>query len=216
MRRWAQRDRGHTGYGLVPVWRRSAATMPGMGCTSVLVEGQSDKAALLTLAAKYDADPGAISVTVMGGATNVGHYVVAAVAEKVRLAGLYDAEAEDHVAKALTAAGLVDGGGVTHLEQVGFFRCDPDLEAELIAALGADRVIDVLSSQGEDLRRFQKLQQMPEWRDRPVADQLRRWFGSGGSRKVRYAKLLVDAMSPEAAPRPLRLVLQYAVGDRTG
>jgi hypothetical protein len=36
-------------------------------------------------------------------------------------------------------------------------------------------------------------------------------MGSGGSRKIRYARLLVEALEPDAVPRPLRLVLERAV-----
>jgi hypothetical protein len=32
-------------------------------------------------------------------------------------------------------------------------------------------------------------------------------MGSGGTRKIRYARLLVEALAPAQAPRPLRLVL---------
>jgi hypothetical protein len=32
-------------------------------------------------------------------------------------------------------------------------------------------------------------------------------MGSGGSRKIRYARLLVEALNPAQVPRPLRLVL---------
>jgi hypothetical protein len=32
-------------------------------------------------------------------------------------------------------------------------------------------------------------------------------MGSGGSRKIRYARLLVDALEQDRVPRPLRLVL---------
>jgi hypothetical protein len=34
-------------------------------------------------------------------------------------------------------------------------------------------------------------------------------MGSGGSRKIRYARLLVDALGPGQAPRPLRLLLDH-------
>jgi hypothetical protein len=32
-------------------------------------------------------------------------------------------------------------------------------------------------------------------------------MGSGATRKIRYARLLVDTLDPARAPRPLRLVL---------
>jgi hypothetical protein len=77
--------------------------------------------------------------------------------------------------------------------------------------LGADAVIAVVAGQRDDMRRLRSMQQMPEWRGRPVDAQLRRWFGSGSRRKIRYASLLVDAMKPEEIPAPLARLLEYAV-----
>ena len=185
-----------------------------MGCMSktlILVEGESDKAALLAVAARMQ-NPDQLSVVAMGGITNIARFIGDAVAREVPFAGLYDADAEGHVTSALRRAGLVDANLAADLEAFGFFRCDPDLEAEMIAALGVGRVLDVVSGQGEDMRRFLKLRQMPEWRGRSTEDQLVRWFGSGGGRKVRYAKLLGDAMSAESVPAPLRRVLAFGNG----
>lgn len=186
--------------------------MGAMGQTQVFVEGESDRAALIAVAAKTRLGTDRFSVRVMDGITNVRRLVGEAVLVGARVAGLYDTGAEDHVRMALTQSGLATAGRPAELEELGFFRCDPDLEGEMITALGAGRVIDIVSSQGKDMRRFQKLQQMPEWRDQPVEDQLRRWFGSGAGRKVRYATLLGDAMPDEAVPTPLRRVLAFANG----
>jgi hypothetical protein len=53
------------------------------------------------------------------------------------------------------------------------------------------------------------LQKQPEWRGRTTHDQLRRFMGSGGSRKIRYASLLVDALDLTDVPRPLDGVLAH-------
>jgi hypothetical protein len=53
---------------------------------------------------------------------------------------------------------------------------------------------------------------MPAWRGRAAGDQLRRFMGSGGRRKIRYARLLVDALALDRVPRPLDGVLAHAVG----
>jgi hypothetical protein len=42
-----------------------------------------------------------------------------------------------------------------------------------------------------------------------MQEQLRRWLGSGGSRKIRYARLLVDALDLDRVPRPLERVLAH-------
>jgi hypothetical protein len=96
------------------------------------------------------------------------------------------------------------------MEQLGFFVCVADLEEELIRSLGAPRVEEILRANG-DLHRFRTLQQMPAWRDRPTEEQLRRFMGSGGRRKIRYARFLVDALELERVPRPLDGVLAAVI-----
>ncbi len=178
----------------------------------IMVEGDSDRAALEAAADVLGLDRSSISILVMNGATNVVRLLGEMVATGVRVAGLYDVGEEAHIVRAMSAAGMTDGHDPTALKRLGFFECDYDLEWELIRALGAARVIDVIETQGDDLRRFRRLQQMPEWRGQKVEDQLRRWFGSGSRRKVRYAALLVRAMDAVEIPRPLRQVLDYALG----
>ena len=191
----------------------SCARLVAMSGSIILVEGDSDKAALDAAAGALGFDMSATSILVMNGATNAVRLLVETVPRDVRVAGLYDVGEEAHIVRALSEAGLTEGRDSTALERLGFFACDIDLEAELIRALGATRVINVIETQGEDLRRFRSLQQMPVWRERRVEDQLRRWFGSGARRKVRYAALLVEAMAAVEVPRPLRRVLEYALGS---
>jgi hypothetical protein len=95
------------------------------------------------------------------------------------------------------------------MEQLGFYVCVADLEDELIRAVGATAVEEILRANG-DLHRFRTLQQMPAWRGRATEEQLRRFMGSGGRRKIRYARFLVDALDHESAPRPLDQVLTHA------
>jgi hypothetical protein len=178
----------------------------------ILVEGESDKAALEEAASLLEIDMSWTSIVVMNGATNIVRSLADAVAQRVRIAGLYDVGEEAHIVRALAETGLTHGRDRSALEQAGFYACDQDLEEELIRALSAQRVIDVIAMQGEDHRRFRSLQQMPHWRGRPVEEQLRRWFGSGGRRKARYARLLVAAMEPSEVPEPLRQVLRRALG----
>ena len=86
--------------------------------------------------------------------------------------------------------------------------CIPDLEGELIRALGVDDVQRVVEEHG-DLGPFRTLQKQPQWQGRPVEDQLRRFMGSGGRRKIRYARYLVEALELDHVPRPLDLVLAH-------
>src|SRR4029078_11070174 len=124
----------------------------------------------------------------------------------IRLAGLCDAGEEPVFRRALERAGF---GG--NLEELGFYVCDADLEDELMRALGAPAVEGLLQANG-DLHRFRTLQQMPAWRGRPTEEQLRRFMGSGGPRKFRYARILVEALDLESVPRPLDAVLTRACG----
>ena len=54
---------------------------------------------------------------------------------------------------------------------------------------------------------FLTLQKQPTWRGQSVEAQLRRFMCSGARRKIRYARLLVDALDLARTPRPLHGVL---------
>ena len=86
--------------------------------------------------------------------------------------------------------------------------CVADLEDELIRALGVTAVEEVIEANA-DLGSFRTLQKQPAWQGRPREDQLRRFMGSGGSRKIRYARLMVDALDLARVPRPLDGVLSH-------
>jgi hypothetical protein len=178
----------------------------------VLVEGTSDQVAVETLAERRGVDLVAarIEIVPIGGAHSIGRFLAHLGPLGVPLAGLYDAGEEREFARAL-------GSDVSRdeLERLGFFVCEPDLEGELIRALGAAAVEAVADAHGE-LNAFRTLQKQPAWRGQPVEEQLRRFMGSGGSRKIRYARLLVEALDPEAAPEPLDRVLNRALSAAQG
>jgi hypothetical protein len=164
--------------------------------------------AIETLAERrgMDTDALGISLVPIGGAQAIGRYLDVFVPQGLKLAGLCDAAEEGEFARGLERAGL--GSNLTRdsMEQVGFYVCVEDLEDELIRALGALAVEEVVEAEG-DLGSFRTLQKQPDWRGRPLEEQLRRFMGSGGSRKIRYARLLVDALDEERIPRPLDRVL---------
>jgi hypothetical protein len=168
----------------------------------VLVEGDSDRIALETLAERrgHDLRAEGVSVVPIGGAQAIGRFL-RGLEPGVALAGLCDAGEAPGVARALERAGLG-----SNLEQAGFFVCKADLEDELIRALGSDAVERVVSAQG-DLHAFLTLQKQPQWRGRRREEQLRRFLGSGGRRKTRYARYLVEALDLDQVPRPLDAVL---------
>lgn len=174
----------------------------------VLVEGISDRNALEALAARRGrnlADEG-VRVVAIGGAQAIARELATLTDTGVRLAGLCDAGEEADFRRALERASLGSDLTRADMEALGFFVCERDLEDELIRALGPERVLEVAAAEG-DLTAFRTLQKQPEWRGRPVEDQLRRWLGSGGRRKLRYARLLVEALDLAQIPRPLDRVL---------
>jgi hypothetical protein len=180
----------------------------------VLVEGLSDQIAVETLAVRLglNLNSEGVSVVPMGGAQAIGHSLTrfGPHGANLRLAGLYDVGEESVVRRGLQQAGAASGFPRTRadMEDLGFYVCVVDLEDELIRALGAVSVEAVIDSQGE-LDSFRTLQKQPAWRGQRVEAQLRRFMGSGATRKIRYARLLVDALDPARVPRPLRLVLAH-------
>jgi hypothetical protein len=181
--------------------------MPKAPRAVILVEGTSDAVAIETLAERRERnlESDGIVIVPIGGAQAIGRFL-GLYGPDVKLAGLCDAAEEPEFRRALERAGRGDDLTRDGLERLGFFTCEPDLEAELIRAVGTDAVLEVAEARG-DAASFRTLQKQPEWRERPIEDQLHRWMGSGGSRKIRYARHLVEALDLAAVPRPLDRVL---------
>lgn len=185
----------------------------------LLVEGPSDRAAVLRAAALLGRDLHAQGTLVvsMQGVTNVRRHLAELAGSAVRVGGLCDRHEVGVVARALSSRALPDGtlarpGSAVEptpeaLAEHGFYVCDLDLEDELIRALGVEAVEQVVTEQG-DLRSLRSMQQQPAQRDRPADAQLRRFLGSGSGRKVRYAPLLVEALGADRLPAPLRSLLE--------
>jgi hypothetical protein len=178
----------------------------------VLVEGISDQVALEALAERRgrDLDAEGVSVVPIGGAQAIGKFLklYGPPGHDVKVAGLYDDAEEGEFRRGLERAGLGSGLTRAEMERLGFYVCVADLEDELIRALGAARVEHVVEAQG-DLGPFRTLQKQPAWKGRPTEEQLRRFMGSGGRRKIRYARYLVDALDLDRVPRPLDRVLAH-------
>jgi OLD-like protein len=178
----------------------------------VLVEGVSDQRALEALAQRRgrNLDAEGISIVPIGGSKSIGSFLdqFGPRGLDVRLAGLCDAAEEGDYQRALARAGLGSALTRADMERLGFYVCVADLEEELIRSLGAAVVEQVIDTQG-DLQSFRALQKEPWWRGKAREQQLRRFFGSKGDRKIRYAALLVDALDLTKAPRPLDRVLAH-------
>lgn len=179
----------------------------------VLVEGASDRAALLALAARTHRDLHAEGVAVlsMSGVTNTRTFATRYGPHglDVPLAGLYDAPEEGWVRRGLKAAGIDVGAD---LAEHGFHACHVDLEDELIRALGLDAVEAVIEEAGET-RSLRLLTQMPAQRGWSRRELVRRFITARSGRKEQYAVLLLDALPLDRVPRPLTAVLE-AVSPR--
>ena len=173
----------------------------------ILVEGVSDQRAIETLALRQGRDlvSESISVIPIAGATNIDRFleVLGPAGYDVGLAGLCDRGEESDFRTALETAGLGVGVDRRHMERLGFFVCQDDLEEELIRALGAERMLALIESQGQS-RRFRSFQNQPAQRHKSIEQQIWRWLGN---HKIRYAPLMVRALDLDAVPRPLAGVL---------
>jgi len=179
----------------------------------VLVEGISDQIAVETLAGRRGRDFGAERVVVVpaGGAHAMTRYLTqfGPAGAGLRLAGLCDVGEQNVVRRGLASAGIGSPGTRADMERLGFYVCVEDLEDELIRAIGTPGVEALIDSQG-DLGSFRSLQRQPEWRGQPAGAQLRRFLGSGATRKLRYARLLAGAVGLDRLPHPLEAVLAQA------
>jgi OLD-like protein len=175
---------------------------------TVLVEGDSDRDVVVSLAERYGRDLAreGVSVVSIGGAHAIGRHL-GGLADGVRVAGLCDAGEEGAFRRALERAGRGSVETRADLARLGFFVCEQDLEDELIRALGAERVEAVLAT-SRKLSSFRTFQKQPQWRGRPVEAQLRRFFGSSAG-KIKHARLLVEALDLERVPSPLSSLLTH-------
>lgn len=193
---------GGMGAVLADEYARASRVGPTAG-TAVLVEGASDREAIVTLAKRLgrDLDREGVVVIPIAGATNIGRFLqlLGPGGLDVPLAGLCDEGEAVEFEEALREVGLTTSG---------FFTCKTDLEDELIRALGADRVLQVMEEQG-DLRSFRSFQNQPAQRAKTVEAQIWRWLGN---HKIEYAPLLVRALDVDAIPPPLQGLLGH-IGD---
>lgn len=178
----------------------------------VLVEGLSDRLALEVLARRRgrDLEREGILVEAMGGATNIGHYLdrYGPRGLGVPVAGLYDSAEERFFRQALVRAGVEVAPSHAGLAERGFFVCTADLEDELIRAIGAQQIEELVAAQGE-IASFRRLQRQPAQRERTLHDQLHRLMSARSGGKYRYAGIMTEAIDLDRVPRPLDAVLEY-------
>jgi hypothetical protein len=178
--------------------------------TVVLVEGISDQIAIGTLAVRRGRnfeDEGVV-VLPIGGSGSVSAHLSALGpgGDDVRLLGMCDSDAVGAFRSGLNDSGVGTPRTIADMEGLGFYVCVEDLEDELIRAVGAGNVEAVLETHG-DLGSFRTLQKQPQWRGRPIEEQLHRFFRSIARRNLRYARILVEVVDADCAPPPLRALV---------
>lgn len=150
----------------------------------IAVEGTSDKTVLELLAGRLGVALDGISIVPIGGAHAIRRFVADLGPDAV-VRGLCD-EREAHLFRRV-------------LDDV--YVCVPDLEGELIRALGPERVLELVDGS------FRTMQLQPYHRGRSLELQLHRWLRSVSSRSHRYLPILVEALDLDRVPEPLRAVL---------
>ncbi|MGW7438074.1 TOPRIM nucleotidyl transferase/hydrolase domain-containing protein [Streptomyces sp. NPDC054849] len=184
---WATGGSGEPAYEL-------AAQLPVRG--AVLLEGPSDVAAVEALAGSYGRDLASegVCVVAMGGAMNVSRFIdrLGPRGLDLHLTGLCDERERGYYARSWARAGLAPD----------FFVCDSDLEDELIRILGVERVTELIRQEGE-LRPLQTFLSQPAQQGRSPQQQLRRFLGTKGGRKIHYGRVLIEALPPDRVPPPL-------------
>ncbi|WP_216588149.1 TOPRIM nucleotidyl transferase/hydrolase domain-containing protein [Streptomyces brasiliscabiei] len=181
--------------------------------TAVLLEGLSDLAAVEALAERRGRDLAAEGVCVMpmGGAMSVGRYagLLGPSGLGLRLLGLCDERERPFFDRGLGDGDRADPNRADRhrddpapAPRPSVFVCTADLEDELIRALGPARVEQIIEA-ADELRPWQTFVRQPAQHGRSRHQQLRRFLGTKKGRKIRYGRLLVEALTPEQVPAPL-------------
>jgi hypothetical protein len=153
----------------------------------IAVEGNSDKVVLERISRRLERDLPAEGITIrpIGGAHAIRRFVTE-LGTDVAVRGLCD-QNEEHLFRRV-------------LDDV--YVCVPDLEGELIRAIGVGRMLEIVDGDS-----FVTMQRQPAQRGRPVELQLHRWLRSISSRYHRYLPILVDVLDLDRLPTPLAGVL---------
>lgn len=180
--------------------------------TVVLVEGRSDAVAIEVLAGRLGRDLEAerVSVVPVGGATAVRRFLepFGPAGLDLRLSGLVDAGEERFYRQAVQGSDRHPELTRDEMEQLGFFVCVPDLEYELIRAVGTSQTTDVISAEGQ-AKALRTFRNQPAQRERSLEQQLHRFMGTMSGRKALYAGALAAALDLDRLPPPIDGLLRF-------
>ena len=174
--------------------------------TVLLVEGPSDYLAVREAARilGVDLDGKAVSIVSLQGAGLLETYLrlLGPSGLDLELAGLCDLDAESDWRNKLAAAGCAVHDRTTMNVQ-GFFICDRDLEAELVAAHGDQAVLTIINGDGEGSR-YAAFANQPLNRGLSTTEQLEK-FARGN--KTRWSPRLMGALTARTIPQPIKDLL---------
>jgi hypothetical protein len=176
--------------------------------TAVLVEGETDVTAVRAYARRFGRDLDADGVRLVplggGGGLNARLRELGPAGRGLRLLGLCDADHERRWARWLEAAGMGRNLDRDAMEALGFFVCDPNLELELVRAVGIEQTLALVEEQGETTG-LRLLSLQPAHRDKTVEELMAPFLWS---RKASYPKLLIERLPPEVEAPPLARLLE--------
>jgi energy-coupling factor transporter ATP-binding protein EcfA2 len=174
--------------------------------TAIFVEGFSDYLAVRVLASTLGVDLDASAATLLSleGADLLKHYLklLGPSGLAVGLRGLCDLDKEESWIRRLTEAGM-EVHDRADLNAVGFQVSDPDLEAELLAALTEDRVEEIFSEAGSG-QKFEAFCGQPT---NTGLDRAELQLGFVKTEKIRWAPLLAAAIQPAEVPASIAALL---------
>jgi predicted ATPase len=173
----------------------------------ILVEGASDRLALLSVADRRGHALDAEGVTVLSlegnGLFKLMHEILGPRGFGIPIFGLCDADAETRWSKTVG-----EGQALTRedLANRGFFVADPDPEHLLVTALGVQGVKDLLNRHGA-LAQYERYANQPDKRGTPEADLLVRFVHGDNTR---WLPLLMDELPDNDIPQVFDEVLDAA------
>jgi len=174
----------------------------------VLVEGYSDRVAILRLAMRLGRDLDAEGVTVIsldGGAGITSHLqLFGKKGLALEILGLCDEDKEAHWQRELQKAQVPAADRAT-MKASGFFVCVKDLEQELIRALGLAEVQAVIAQEGQAVA-FTSFSSQPAHIGKPVDEQLRAFLHRDNTT---WVIPLVNALDLKAIPGPLHDLINH-------
>ncbi|HXA29333.1 MAG TPA: AAA family ATPase [Candidatus Angelobacter sp.] len=176
---------------------------------AILVEGTSDRIALLALAQRLGRriDAAGVSIVCLDGGGTLATFlgILGPTGLELDVLGLCDEDQEGKWLKTLAAAGFPVADR-TSMETYGFYVCTPDLEGELVTALGAAATEALIDTHGEKPG-YERFAQQPSNRGKTASELLAAFARTN---KVFWAPIFVDALDlNQRRPRPLFELIRY-------